>query len=1039
MKRAAKVLGFFLAASMLVGACGGDDSSTTEISTVDTITSDITSDTTADEGDRDRNVQVGGWGNNSSGVSTTKVDERTWSSTRSSVFRRQRVETDGERRVVFGTDVFVVSRLMNMIGARTEATMTVAGFDTSANEIAQYPIESIGDSGVVQISLTDKGTDWNAWPSSWTVISRGVLAMFFRSTSDAAETIGIVEYYDLTTGRLATTIGDDGRTTVPASLGMDFVMEIGVRSVDDDGTPHLLVVGSKLDGEKYTDIVVAGFTPDGKPDLPGGGSDGTITIAKEAIEGEISWASLADPGLGVSDGSRIGVVVHSKLELGEEGEAETHLNFLVIGVDADLGALAYPGTGSFNSVYVSPQDGLPMWNVAFSAPDRISAHVTTQGPDGEQETILDFGRNGGQVSDAAFNWPDESNDDIFLSRVIVDVAEQGKKFVVGQATSFAKGLAIVCFNVGRCDARQNRVEVPIGIEARDTGFTLSELMSDGTGVQFVVGKRGERTGQTLFSLASLDATGANFTSASDQFDDVFEKDEVDPDTSETIASTGLPLFIGSGTVVAMKKDYQPAARTVLVKQKTGDDATVVTPSLPLGIERYVDNPNLVARLGDAGVALAVNVVNSDTGVRERRLYRVSTDNGSVDTAFGTDGYVQSPVPVEDDNCDRIDMLLGGPSSITSLIVDYDQITPDPADGCSNTPVEVTWQTFSATGAAVSTPSQTALSDLGDGEVLSWAADAQGNLFALVNAWVIRADDTQESELRVAKFTPAGKLDPTFGKGGIAVVKELANSSQQRVAVDAVGHVYVGGTTDDEIGNINLTVVRLSVAGVLDVAVEVSPTTTTQPVVEPGKPEPSSPAAQSIERDERNADSLPTSSPARDERAVAAPNASATIIGSSPVLAKVTTDEDRSLSVEWQMSVAAGKAMVVATAMPGGRTCASDLGSCVIRGLDPAETYTVTVALKDAPKSATAKATATSVAVKPIIVLKAGRVASPTTYLRPASKGKATWKVRGGCTLNPTNTRLTAPKSPTTCQLSVTTAKFGSTPKTTKSVTIVVKK
>jgi hypothetical protein len=95
----------------------------------------------------------------------------------------------------------------------------------------------------------------------------------------------------------------------------------------------------------------------------------------------------------------------------------------------------------------------------------------------------------------------------------------------------------------------------------------------------------------------------------------------------------------------------------------------------------------------------------------------------------------------------------------------------------------------------------------------------------------------------------------------------------------------------------------------------------------------------------------------------------------------------------------------------------------------------------APKGeATAEPAASGGAtVKPIVTMKPGRVASPTTYVRPASRGKATWKVRGGCTLNDSNTRITAPRRDATCQLIVTTAKFGSTPKTTKSVTIVVKK
>jgi hypothetical protein len=160
----------------------------------------------------------------------------------------------------------------------------------------------------------------------------------------------------------------------------------------------------------------------------------------------------------------------------------------------------------------------------------------------------------------------------------------------------------------------------------------------------------------------------------------------------------------------------------------------------------------------------------------------------------------------------------------------------------------------------------------------------------------------------------------------------------------------------------------------------------------------------------------------------------TVTATKPLITAVKADKDRSLTVWWTQAIAQ-RGFVTATATPGGRTCTSDQGSCIIRGLDPSVSYTVTVA----PKGAEATASAPSQRIKPVVLLRAGRIASPTTYVRPASKGKATWKVRGGCTLNASNTRVTAPKRAATCVLSVTTAKFGSTPKTKKTVTIVVSK
>jgi hypothetical protein len=1034
--RSAKWFGFVVAASLLAGACGGDGSSTTENAPADTTTEDsATADTAADDGDRDRNVQVGGWGTNASGVSTTKLGERSWSHARSSVVRRQRVDATGAIRVVYGTDVFVVSRLVNEVGSRSEVTLIVAGFDTSNGDTADYPIESIGENGVVRIELTDKSDGVDAMPIAWTVVSRDLFAVFFSSNSGDAGSAGVVEYYNLATGQPATNVGDNGRTSIATGLGFDFVTDFGLRSVDDDGTPHFTVVGLKADGDNYAEIVAAGFTPDGRPDPAVGGPTGTVSISSEAINGKISWASLADPGLGMTNGSRIGVVVESSVEMPAEAGFESNLTFVVIGFDAEIGALSYPGSGSFSAMYSTPQDGVPVWNAAFSDTDSISAHVTERGVDEDRELILDLGREGGRVTTAAFNWPDETAEGFSASNVIVDVAAQGKKFVVRQATLNNTQLTIVCFDVRNCGAPANRHQVSVGERAVDLALNVDAMAPEEAGLTVVLSERDQRSDAERYSLATFDVTGVKFSASPTQFDDMFNIYEANRETNES-TRTGRPVFVGSDTVVALKTDYEPRTTMSLMKQKNGDDANVVTPSLPLGIERYVDDTNLFARLGTAGVALVAHVANSDTDTFERRLYRVSTENGSVDTAFGTDGYVQSPVPVEDDRCGHIERLLGGSTSVTSLIVDYDQISADPTDGCADLPAEVTWQTFTSTGTAVTKESRARFAGLVTGEPVNWAADAQGNLFVAVRAFVDRVDGTKGSELRVAKFTPAGTLDPTFGTGGLAVVTTLADVWGVSLAVDSAGHVYVGGTAQDEAQNINLTVVRLSAAGALDAAVEMAPPTT-QSARDPGMPEPSSPAALSIARDERNAGASTESGAVRDEKVIDPPRASATVIGASPVLSRVSTTEDRSLTIEWQLSAVVGNAMVVATATPGGRFCASDAGRCVIRGLDPAETYIVTVALKDA--TTTAKATATSAALKPVIVLKAGKIASPTSFVRPASKGKATWKVRGGCTLNATNTRLTASKSPTTCQLSVTTAKLGSTPKTTKSVTIVVKK
>jgi hypothetical protein len=268
----------------------------------------------------------------------------------------------------------------------------------------------------------------------------------------------------------------------------------------------------------------------------------------------------------------------------------------------------------------------------------------------------------------------------------------------------------------------------------------------------------------------------------------------------------------------------------------------------------------------------------------------------------------------------------------------------------------------------------------------------------------------------------------FGQNGVIDLADTPNLNEFVLAADSQSRLYLARI---RYGN-DLMVHRFTAAGTPDVGVSVTPTTTASPtpvgandVPPPNAPSPREERAR-LEFDAQQQDELLAALPADD---------GLTVTGPDPVITSVKPIEDRSLTVTWALSAAVGNTYVTATANPGGRACTSDTGSCIIRGLDPSQIYTVTVALK----GATAAAGASSLAATPVVSMKVGRVASPTTFVRPASRGAATWKVRGGCTLNANNTRITAPRRATKCQLAVTTAKFGSTPKTTKSVTIVVRK
>lgn len=98
----------------------------------------------------------------------------------------------------------------------------------------------------------------------------------------------------------------------------------------------------------------------------------------------------------------------------------------------------------------------------------------------------------------------------------------------------------------------------------------------------------------------------------------------------------------------------------------------------------------------------------------------------------------------------------------------------------------------------------------------------------------------------------------------------------------------------------------------------------------------------------------------------------------------------------------------------------------------ASTTTTTVA---ATTTTAAPATTTTTTVAPGKTLKRGKSASLTSFLKPVGRGKATWKVTGGCKVS--GSKLVAPKKAGSCVLTLRQAKSGSTPASTRTVRIKI--
>ena len=1047
MRQSAKVFGFLVASALLVAACGGDDSSTTDTATADSAPADsATSDTTADDGDRERNVQVGGWGVDGSGTAEVVVNDQPRTGIDSRVFRRSRTEVVDGRKLINTRDVFVVTTVNRESASSSETYFKVAGYDTSGDDPSLYKMKGFGDKGVVTVRVPERTNGWAPYPSGWTVVSRDILVAFFDNWSDMPEDRGVIEYYDLRTGGLITTLGDGGRTVLSREFPISWVRDIGLRTIDDDGTIHLFVAGLANFGEENESVVLAGITPDGRFD-PGVGANGSgiidyATVMAPPDTRRVRRIRIADPGIEGTAGA-VGLVVVAEDLTAEQndGPREDVVTYIVSRAAAADAPITHEGRASFALQQSMAQSNIDVRNIALAPNGGIGVHMTGTEVgkypwDATATNRFAVARGSGIEEKPAngVNWAGAAPDVFRADPLVLDVSTDGRKFAVEGFNNQIDGRyeERVCFGPPNCQSAGSFDTIELSKVAPLEGSSpVTESMTIGaSGVHVAIENANYDTDSRLYTVANFDANG-NIGEVVGPKDKTFRSQTFATVTTGSeskqvvVGTVSGPIALDANRVVAVRSSRSGMS---LVLQERGKDPREVKLSIPLGIGGYSTAPSQFTAIDANHVSMVATI--DDGLTRVQRIYKVNVDNGSVDTAYGEEGFVEVPVVTSEDVCSSSNRVLSAAGVIASVTVEW-PVSEEDDSTCTRNPSTIRWTTFGVDGKQLGNNESVADPMVLDGWMSgAETIDVRGNLFhSKYYSAFDENGDYLDNGIRIAKFGPSGELDTTFGKAGLL---ELSGFGGVTMGTDAQGRLYVTNVVRDEI----LRVVRYSTAGGLDAAVTTTPTTTEAPTASteasPRKQEETLEKLRELEssRARQAEKSKEDAAPA-----VALPNNGITVTTDKPVLSSVRAEEDRSLTVAWAMSAAVGNVYVTATANPGGRSCTSDNGTCIIRGLDPTETYTITLAKKgDEPQAATV-ATAT----KPVVSLRVGRVASPTVFVRPASKGKATWKVRGGCKLNETNTRLTAPKSPTTCQLSVTTAKSGSTPKTTKSVTIVVKK
>lgn len=1037
-----------VASALVVAACGGDDSSTTDTATPNTTVPDSApSDTTAD--DRDRNVQMDGWGVDGAGFTETVVNSRARTRTETRVFRRSRTEVVERRKLLNTRDVFVVSVVNRASSGSSETFFKVAGYDTTGDDPSLYTMQGFGDKGVVTVRVPARTNGWATFPSGWTVISRDILVAYFDNWSDTPEDRGVIEYYDLRTGGLLTTLGTEGRTVLSREFPISWVKDIGLKAVDDDGTIHLLLAGLANFGAEDEAVMVAGITPDGRFDPKiGANGSGTINYADvmaPASTRQVWRVRIADPGIeGTADALGLVVVAEAVTTESKDRPGEDSVTYIVSKAATAGAPITHEGGSSFALTQAMGQSNVDVRNIALAPNGGIGVHMSGSEVgkywwDGTATNrFVVTTRSGIQEKPAnGVNWAGVGPNIFRVSPLLLDVSTDGRKFAVeGFNNQLERRYeARVCFAPPNCLQEGSFDVIALAeIAPLEGSSPIPESITVGaSGIHVAIENADYDIDSHLYTVANFEPTGNRAGSLSAVLDATFRSQ-----TFETVTTSSGTEQVVVGTVsgpIALDADRVVAVRSSraglsLVLQKRGKDPREVKLSIPLGVVGYSTTPSQFAAIDANHVSMVATI---DDGVsRVQRIYKVNVENGSVDTSFGEGGFVEVPENAPMETCLSVNRVVSAAGALASVTLDW-PVSDDDAPDCARAPSKVRWATFGPSGEQIGTSESVADVSKIDGWIDgTHTIDARGNLFYA--KYYREFDDTGEyvgHGVRIAKFGLSGQLDASFGTAGVL---ELPDHTAVRTGTDAEGRLYVTNLVREEI----LRVSRYSTTGVLDAVVMVTPTTneapstTVAPDTSPRKQQ------ESVEkRREFESTSMREVEKAKEgaQPAVALPNDGLTVTTEKPVLSSVMAEEDRSLTVSWVLSAAVGNVFVTATASPGGRACTSDTRRCIIRGLDPTETYTITLAKKDEePQAATV-----AMPTKPVVSLRAGRVASPTVFIRPASKGKATWKVRGGCKLNETNTRVTAPKSPTTCQLTVTTEKFGSTPKTTKSVTIVVKK
>lgn len=145
---------------------------------------------------------------------------------------------------------------------------------------------------------------------------------------------------------------------------------------------------------------------------------------------------------------------------------------------------------------------------------------------------------------------------------------------------------------------------------------------------------------------------------------------------------------------------------------------------------------------------------------------------------------------------------------------------------------------------------------------------------------------------------------------------------------------------------------------------------------------------------------------------------------------------KALVASWQVPTSGQSTITtyVATLSPSGKRCSVSVTTCTFTGLDASKSYSVSVVAVSATMTS---GSGLSSSVIPNIQMKPNGKTNLRTMITAPSKGAQKWSVKGGCKIS--GQMFIAAAKTATCTLTLATAKYKTTPKSTLKVSVQIKK